>query len=271
MFRTGASATFAIPKLVAILSLAVAAGALAQSLEDARADFRAGRLEQAGAKLALLARKQPQSADIQYCLGLVYAAQGRREAAVAPFGRACELGLKTDNACYLYALNLYALTRYDAAVEPFERALAAAAGEARWRVLRAAARNFEALGRGAEAERRFQAAIRLYRGQDPRAEDPRIDYGGFLFRQGRTAEALAPLEEAARAPASAARAHAELGRVLLQLDRLDRATEQLETALKLDPGDWPAHLLLGRAYVQLGRTAEGERELQIGRRGLERR
>ena len=30
------------------------------------------------------------------------------------------------------------------------------------------------------------------------------------------------------------------------------------------------HLLLGRAYVALGRTEDAERESQIGRQGLER-
>lgn len=256
--------------MLAILPLALAAGALGQSLEDALADFRAGRLEQAGRKLAALLREQPQSAEIHYGLGLVYAAQGRREAALAPFGRACELGLKSENACYLYALDLYALTRYQEAVEPFEKALRAAGQDTRWRVHRAAARNFEALARAADAERHFREAIRLYQGQERGAEDPRVDYGSFLFRQGRTAEALGPLEEAVKALPASARAHTELGRVLLQLDRANGAAERLETAVKLDPNDWAAHLLLGRAYVQLGRSEDAERELRIGRQGLER-
>src|SRR5262249_16780636 len=104
-------------------------------------------------------------------------------------------------------------------------------------------------------------------GPSPNTEDPRVDYGAFLFRQGRVEEALRPLEQAVHDAPVSARANIELGRVLLHLNRLDDAAAHLEKAVPADPGNWNAHLLLGRAYLQLGRTNQGEREMRLGQDG----
>ena len=45
------------------------------------------------------------------------------------------------------------------------------------------------------------------------------------------------------------------------------AAARLEKAVALEPGNFAAHLLLGRAYLRLGRTAEGEREMRLGQQG----
>jgi Tfp pilus assembly protein PilF len=140
----------------------------------------------------------------------------------------------------------------------------------RSKVERAAALNLEALGRPAEAERHFREAVRLHRGDARPNEDPRIDYGAFLLRQGRPEEALRPLQQAAAAPASSARANTELGRVFLELGKPDAAAVQLERAITLEPGNWTARLLLGRAYLRLGRKQEGEEQMRLGQEGWAR-
>jgi tetratricopeptide (TPR) repeat protein len=200
--------------------------------------------------------------------GMARVAEGKLEAALEPFRRACELGPKDQDACYYLARNLFALNRSDAAVEPFEKALRAATRDTRGRAHRAAARNFEVLGRPADAERHFRESIRWRRGQAGTGEDPRLDFGAFLFRQGRAAEALAPLEETARDTPGSARANAELGRVLLELGRLEPAAARLEAAVAANPKDWAAHLLLGKAYYRLGRQEDGARETRLGHEGL---
>jgi tetratricopeptide (TPR) repeat protein len=203
-------------------------------------------------------------------LGAARAGEGRLEAAVEPFQRACELDPKDEDTCYYLGRALFALNRYTAAVSAFDRALHAASRDTRWRVHRAMARNYEVLGRAGEAERHFRESIRLRRGQPQTGEDPRIDYGAFLFRQGRAEEAVAPLEQAAATPSAPPRAFAELGRVLLELGRAEGAAARLEAAIALNPRDWPVHLLLGKTYYRLGREADGDRETRLGHDGMMR-
>jgi Flp pilus assembly protein TadD len=59
----------------------------------------------------------------------------------------------------------------------------------------------------------------------------------------------------------------ELGRALLHLNRLEPAVTHLERAVELDPRNWGARLLLGKAYLQSGRKAEGEQQVKLGQEG----
>ena len=226
--------------------------------------------EEAEQRFSAQVAAQPSDAASWKALGLLRASRGRLEASAEALQHACTLRPADEESCYYYGRSLFALGRYDSAVQPLETALRVTPRDRRWRVQRALARNFEWLGRADDAERSFREAIRLSRGRATPGEDPRVDFGSFLYRQGRTEEALAPLQEAADAESSQARAQMELGRVLLQLDRVGAAAAALEKAVRLDPRDWPARLLLGRAYQHLGRAADAERELQTGQQGLER-
>jgi len=58
-----------------------------------------------------------------------------------------------------------------------------------------------------------------------------IDYGVYLFRQGRAEEAIVPLDAAARRHPDSFRAQLELGCVQLALDRLDEAAAHLQRAV----------------------------------------
>src|SRR5262249_26709996 len=129
----------------------------------------------------------------------------------------------------------------------------------------AMALNFAASGSASDAEQHFIQAIQLAGPRD--SEDPRVDCGAFLFRQGRTEAAVRPLQQAVKDSPSSARANLELARVLRHLDRLDAAVSHLEKAVQLEPADFNSHLLLGRAYLKLGRTPEGEREMRLGQQG----
>lgn len=283
----------------------LAAGALvwqAQPLEEAIADLVAGRLAEAERKFSALLAGQPESEEANFYLGIVkfrtgqlqearpllekavklaperagawkglgavYAAAGELERSLLCFQRACELNPQEEDACYYLGRNLYSLNRFEPALGALQKALKAGPETKLWRVHRSMAQAQEALGRAEEAEKSFREAVRLDRGQARPDEDPRIDFGLFLFRQGRTEEALAPLEDAVKAHPSSARAHGELGRVLLQLGRLEPAAGALEKTVRLDPKLWSAHLLLGRVYLRLGRTEESERHLRLGEQGL---
>lgn len=192
------------------------------------------------------------------------------ETAAAAFGRACALAPPAADSCYYSAQTLHMLGRFDEARHAFERALAHAPAQAKARIHRAAALNLVGLGQPEKAEMHFQAAVRSYSDQASGSEDPRVDYGAFLVRQGRTADALPLLEKAVKAKPDSARAHTELGKALLDAGKTEAAAKSLQRAVTLDPSAWAVRLILGRAYLQLGRAQEAERELTLGRKGWSR-
>jgi Flp pilus assembly protein TadD len=230
--------------------------------------FRTGRLSEAAPLLQKVVGLTPTHAGAWKALGAVYAAGGELRLAVVPFQKACELNPQEEDACYYLGRSLFGLNRYDAALPAFQKALHAAPEHSLWRVHRGLALVFDSLRRPEDAERHYVKAVQLNRGRAGPDEDPRIDLGIFLFRQGRTEESLRPLEEAVRASPSATRVRSQLGRSLLQLNQLETAIEHLEKAIQLDAEDWPTHLLLGKAYFRLGRIAEGERHTRTGEKGL---
>jgi Flp pilus assembly protein TadD len=226
------------------------------------ARFRAGR---SGAARPLLERAvslSPTSARAWKTLGLVTMSGGDLNGALPALGKACELAENDEEACYFLARDLHALGHYETARDAFEKALRAAPKPMQSKVHRAIALNFVALFLPQEAERHFVKSIQLA-GPSPNGEDPRVDYGAFLFRQGRTEEAVRPLEQAVRDAPSSARANLEWGRVLLHLNRLNEAAACLEKTVALEPDNSNAHLLLGQAYLRLGRTTQADRELRF--------
>jgi tetratricopeptide (TPR) repeat protein len=212
-------------------------------------------------------RAQPDASALKR-EGLALASERKLTAAVQLLNRACELDPKDEESCYYLGRTLNALGLWEEARAPFEKALRAAPQRMLARVHRAVALNYMAVGLASEAERNFKAAIATRKDAESLAEDPRIDYGAFLFRQGRTDEALQFLREAVRAAPKTARAQAELGRVLLHSGKSGDAVENLEKAVAIDPRSPSIRLLLGRAYLQSGRVEDGQRQLQLASKGL---
>jgi tetratricopeptide (TPR) repeat protein len=200
--------------------------------------------------------------------GMKLATSGQLEAASEAFAKACQLN--ADEGCYFFGRALFTLGRYPEAQDAFDAALKQTPQPLRGKVHRATALNFIALTNPAEAERHFRDAIKLKRA-NPSEEDPRIDYGAFLFRQGRLDASLPLLEQAAQSQPPSARANMELGRVLLHMNKPEAALPRLEKAVELDPTSTAARLLLGRTYLALGRTEEGERQLKLGEQGWRKR
>jgi Tfp pilus assembly protein PilF len=195
-------------------------------------------------------------------LGLARISGGQLKLATPALEKACALETAPGgDSCYYLARNLHSLGEFEAARKAFDLALKAAPSSLLPKVLRATALNYMALGQNDEAERDLRRAMKL--GQSG-ADDVRVDLGAFLFRQGRSEEALKLLEAAVQGDPESARANLESGRVLLQLGQLEAASKRLEKATGRNPADWNAHLLLGRAYQRMGRDAEAERELQLG-------
>lgn len=171
----------------------------------------------------------------------------KRTADTSALEEACRLRPSAGDTCYRLATTLLVQDRWEDAREPFEKALRAASGPDRARVHRATAFNYVGLGDTSKAESHFRQAVALNPGPELMREDPRIDYGAFLFRQGRLEEALPLLQQAVRAVPDSSRAHMELGRVLLHLGKHESSRISLEQAVQLDPRSSNARLLLERA------------------------
>jgi len=232
--------------------------------QDAGALYREGlrffserKPEAAIASLRQSLALQPGNAPAWKALGVVYASRGDYESAEPAFRNACERQPKLEEACLYHGRSLYLLDRFAEAIEALRRANTVQVGAEAHRLL---ALSLEAMGRFAEAEPEFGAAIRLANATAPE-EDPGIDYGVFLYRQGRAPQALEPLAAALRRHPNSARGHLEIGCVLMSLERLEEAADHLQRALALRDTA-RGHLLLGKTYLRLGRNAEAELHLK---------
>jgi Flp pilus assembly protein TadD len=210
---------------------------------------------------------EPTNAVYWKSLGVVYAATYAYAAADEPFSKACRLDPRLPDACYYYGLNLYSLDRFDESIAPLQKALES--GIKRWQVHVAIARSHEAQGRPREAARSFDSAVRREADarsrEEPEAgECPRVAYGLFLFRQGDSSAARAMLHAAVAEHPDSAAGHFELGRVLHHLNELESAAAHLSRAVEHGYGA-PAHLLLGKTYLRMGKAAEAHKHLQAGR------
>lgn len=202
---------------------------------------------------------RPSDAAAWNSLGVARASLGDYAAAEEPFHRACLLDPLLPDACLYFGRTLYLLDRFEPALDVLRRA------RQNGQVYRIEALCLAALGRGAEAEAAFRRAMSFPNHAAP-DDDPAIDYGVFLFHQGRAADALAPLRAAVEGHPEAARAQMELGGVLLALDQIGEAAAHLEKAVSLDGRSSRAHLLLGKAYRRLGKNDLAQRELDQGSR-----
>jgi Flp pilus assembly protein TadD len=229
--------------------------------------FREGRFREARPVLETAAAHDPGSAKVWKALGLTLLRLADYGGAIDPLRHACELERAGEDACYLEGRTLFLLSRYEEAEEPLEKADRTALPAAHSRADRALALNADKLGKTAEAERLFLAAVHAWRPEPGANDDPRADYGAFLIRQGRAADAIVPLRQALAARPDSPVLNAELGRGLLDLDRPAEALPCLERAVALDKAAWNIRTLLGKTYLRLGRSEDGERELLEGRRG----
>ena len=80
--------------------------------------------------------------------------------------------------------------------------------------------------------------------------------GTVLLQQGRTAEALAPLQEAARLAQGDAQLHNNLGNALTKLGKLPEAEASYRQAFKLNPDFIEAHYNLGNVLQKLDQLPE---------------
>ncbi len=235
-----------------VMAVGAAAGAETQ-IGAALAHFRERRFAEARQSLDRVLALAPANAVAWKLLGMTYSAEENYQAAERPFQRACRLAPTLDDACYYLGRDQYMLNKFKAAEAAFSKALRA--GGKPWRVHNGMALTLEAQGRPDAAEGHFRKAVELSGGVRLRpSESPRVDYGAFLYKQGRLDEAIHELSLAE----PSFRALFELGKSLFKKERFEQAAREIEKALVFPDADAAARLLLAKVYYRLGRSADAE-------------
>jgi Tfp pilus assembly protein PilF len=133
-------------------------------------------------------RAEPSNARALRFLGMVYMGEEDYDDAEEPLARACSLDPHEPDACYYLGRTCYRLGRFEESRKAYEIALEDSSE--RSAVLHGLALTLDAAGDAAAAERYYRQAIEAHR------QAASVDYGLFLFKQGRTAESLEILRKA---------------------------------------------------------------------------
>ncbi|MDQ6700185.1 MAG: tetratricopeptide repeat protein, partial [Acidobacteriota bacterium] len=167
-----------------IILLFIAYAAEPDAFERGMAAFRKRDFPAAESELTKVVREHPSSARAWKLLGMVYSSQDKYELAEGPLRRACQIDAQEENACYYLGRLYFTVSRLAESLDSYSKA------PLNGRVLLGRALTLEAMSRPGEAELDYKRAIA---GGETRAS---IDYGLFLFKQGRGAESLAVLRKA---------------------------------------------------------------------------
>lgn len=252
------------------------------------AALRSGRLDEAEALAAAIARDRPGSPDIWHLLGVIATRRDRSAEAFGFFARALDLAPDTPairfdlaiaegrlgrHEAALASLDLVvalapghgeawlnrgfalrSLDRHAQALDSFDRALALRPGLAE--ALHGRAHALAALGRPEEALRGYNAVLAA----DPNRVDALTGKGNALLGLDRAAEALACFDRAlALLPGGGtpqAQAHRFRGDTLRILGRLDDALDSLDQAVAIQPGDADAWCARGRVLLEMRAFAD---------------
>lgn len=112
--------------------------------------------------------------------------------------------------------------------------------------------SYEALGKIEDALASYRTAIALDAGAAAGNAGPYLNLGTLLVENDRSSEAVPYLLQVVRIAGTDARAHRELGKAYLLLNRLEEAQTELENAVALAPENAPIHFLLAQVYRRRG-------------------
>ena len=121
---------------------------------------------------------------------------------------------------------------------------------------------FESSGQPAAALEAYRTAIAWQEQTQHPSEQPYVNFGNLLAEQGRTTEALAPLEKAVALAPDNAFCHMALGVYYRKIGQMDAARRELERSTQLDPENAVAHYQLGRLYKDIHALDLAEAEFE---------
>ena len=256
---------------ILLLNLVVVAYALAfraeidrkqqyqQEFQSALAQYQSGHLDQAATSLESLVEKLPQSFDVHELLGMVYSAQGRRQAASEHLEKAVRLNPNSAAARTNLATNLVETGKLGLAEGEFKRALALDP------------RSYDTnhnLGELYVAAGKLPLAISFLESAQkikPDAYDNGYDLALAYVETGKTAQAERSVAALLKQK-DTAELHSLLGEIQEKNGNFVAAEHEYETAAHMDPSesnlfDWASELLLHRTL---------DPAVEVFKRGTER-
>ncbi len=256
-------------------------------LREAWALQREGQYRKARRIYRRVLERNPDHADANNLLGLLWIQAGHPGDAIAPIERALKTEPDKSQSHLNLGVALQSIGRLPQARESFIRAIELQpdhvdaifalgnanrimgnlkdARRALQRLLEIEPDHIEALcsmgfveiaqEKFAEAEKQFSEAL----ARDPKHHASKAGYGEALMGQRRFAEAEQWLRKALNDGPASADMHNDLGATLNRLDQADQAVDQFKRALRIDPMHAQARINLGLTLEQLGHLEDAER------------
>jgi tetratricopeptide (TPR) repeat protein len=223
---------------------------IAQTMQDAVALHRQGRLREAEKLYARVLKAAPENFDALHLLGLVKAQAGQMGEAYRLMSAALKINSRAPDALMNLANVLHALKRDAEALACLDKALALRPGDPDALLNRGNA--LLTLDRPQEALASFEQAL----ARNPRDPNAVLSHGAALAALGRPEQALADFDAAlASMPGHPATLY-NRGNALSALGRYDDAIAAFDRALAATPGHLKAWNNRGRALQALNRHAD---------------
>ncbi|MEO8881940.1 MAG: tetratricopeptide repeat protein [Devosia sp.] len=223
---------------------------LDQAVARALQMHQRGRLQEASEGYGRVLAADPDHAEANHLLGLIWHQTGRNAEAAELIGKA--IAREPGNAIYRTNLGvvLKELGRLDEAVASYDRALQIDPSLAQVHSNRGVA--LLGLGRAEDAVAAQQQALSL----DPSYAEAHANLGLALEELGRREEAVESYRRAIALKPDYANAHSQLAHGLASVGRLDEALASAQQAVLLRPASAAAQHTLGGVQMELGQLVE---------------
>jgi len=273
---------------------AASPGATDALLYRAKSLIHLDKFAEAESALRGYLNSHPNSSDALYLLGFVLNREDRAADSLAIYTQAAAVTRPTGDDLKIVGLNYVLLDDYTNGIKWLEKAVAldpknedawyylgrgyytkARISEARkafQKILdldpnNARAENnlgliFESDAQPSQAMDAYRKAITWDEANPHRSEQPYVNLGSLLLEQGRTKEAVAPLENAVTLAPENAYCRLRLGTAYFRDGQMERAQLELEKATELDPGNAIAHYQLGRLYKETHQLDRSQAEFE---------
>ena len=240
-----------------------------RGLAAARQDLGQGRVDAALARLATLAESHPNCEEPPLLQAQIHAALGKVREAEDFFRAAIALAPGQPAAIFQLGVFYDGRQQHGKAAERFREVLALTPADPQ---------AYDYLGLSLEAQGKFAQAESAYRMGLAHNSGPRFDpmlhynYGRFLAKHGRLADAKAHLDEAVTLSPSVRAVHYERAKLAEKLGDLAGARSHAEQALRLQDRagvilDMQVHYLLARIYRTMGETALAKKYAALSAEG----
>jgi tetratricopeptide (TPR) repeat protein len=254
-----------------------------------------GQFNEAADALRSYVTFHPQSDDAAYLLGYVYFREDKPKESLKQYTEAAKLKTPTADDLKIVSLNYVLLSDYTDAAHYLETALKMDPdnvevryhlGRVRYQqnhfdqaitafqeVLKRDPNHVKAednLGLSLEGENKIDQAIAAYRraidldaSSTAHNEQPYLNLGILLTKANKPAEALLLLTKAAEIDPKSGKIRYQLGKAYFDVGRFPESQREVEEAVRLTPEDAPAHYLLARIYQHLGKQDLSKEQFKL--------